>query len=263
MTNTAPKVVPAVDVSLALITGGSRGLGRSMALALADRGIDTVITYQRNADEAQKVVAEVAKRGRTAKALQLDVGDVRSFGRFVETLAGELKSTWKRDRLDALVNNAGQALHGPLAKVTEAEVDAIFGTHFKGTLFLTQALSPLLADGGRVINVSSGLARFSYPGYGVYAAAKGAIEVLTRYMAVEFGPRGIAVNTLAPGAIETDFGGGHVRDNKALNAQIASQTALGRVGVPEDIGGAVAALLSPGMRWANGQRLEVAGGIHL
>jgi NAD(P)-dependent dehydrogenase (short-subunit alcohol dehydrogenase family) len=248
---------------IALITGGSRGLGKSMALHLADRGVDIVITYRNKTEEAKAVVAAIEARGRRAVALPLEVGDSKSFGAFAETLKGALSTTWKRDRFDFLVNNAGSALYAPITETTEAQFDEVVNVHFKGTFFLTQKLLPLLNDGGRIVNISSGLARFSFPGSSAYAAVKGAVEVLTRYMAKELGPRKISVNTLAPGAIETDFGGGHVRDNAELNKNIAAQTALGRVGLPDDIGGAVAMLLSPENHWINGQRIEASGGMLL
>lgn len=258
-----PKPIPAAPVTVALVTGGSRGLGKAMVLALADRGVDSIFTYRSAEAEARAVVAEVEKKGRRAVALRLDVADARSFGAFAESVRAELGRGWKRDRFDALVNNAGIAGHARIDQVTEAQFDELVAVHLKGTVFLTQKLLPLLVDGGRIVNVSSGLARFSMPGFGIYAAMKGAVEVLTRYMAAELGARGIVVNTLAPGAIETDFGGGMVRDTPALNAMIASQTALGRVGLPEDVGGALAALLSQDARWINGQRIEVAGGVNL
>ncbi|MBL8685761.1 MAG: SDR family oxidoreductase [Myxococcales bacterium] len=251
------------SVEVALVTGGSRGLGKSMVLSLAKRGIDSIFTYKSRADDARAVVAQVEALGRKAVALQLDVGDSRQFGAFAESVRSELQRVWRRDTIDALVNNAGSGVYAPIASATEAQLDAMFNEHMKAPFFLTQKLLPLMADGGRIVNVSSGLARFSMPGYAPYASMKGAIEVLTRYMAVELGPRGISVNTLAPGAIETDFGGGAVRDNAQLNAMIAGQTALGRVGKPEDIGEALASLLMPESRWINGQRIEVAGGIHL
>jgi NAD(P)-dependent dehydrogenase (short-subunit alcohol dehydrogenase family) len=251
------------NVSLALITGGSRGLGRSMALHLADRGIDVVLTYVKGANDAAAVVELVKQKGRKAAALQLDVADSRSFGAFAETLRAELERTFGRKDLDALVNNAGTGLHAPFAQTTEAQFDDMVNVHLKSTFFLTQRLLPLLADGGRIVNVTTGLDRFSYPGYAAYASMKGAIEVLTRYLAVELGPRRISVNAIAPGAIATDFGGGAVRSNPQLQAMIAGQTALGRVGEADDVGGAVALLLSPEGRWINGQRIEASGGIHL
>ena len=248
---------------IALITGASRGLGRSAALTLADQGVDSIVTYHSNEAEAHAVVRAIEAKGRRAVALQLDVGDSKSFAAFAERVKAALAATWRRERFDYLVNNAGVGADGSLASATEEQFDLLCDVHLKGTFFLTQKLLPLIADGGRIVNVSSGLARFSYPGKAIYAAMKGGIEVLTRYMAQELGPRGIAVNTIAPGAIATDFSGGLVRDNPQVNAAIASQTALGRVGLPDDVGGAVAALLSDGNRWVNGQRIEVAGGVHI
>ena len=248
---------------ITLITGGSRGLGRSMALKLAERGSDVVLTYRSKEAEANEVVRRIEALGRRAVALRLDVADSATFASFAESLQRVLAQTWQRERFDHLVNNAGIGVHASFVETTEAQFDQLVAVHLKATFFLTQRLLPLLADGGRIVNISSGLARFSSPGYAAYAAMKGGIEVLTRYMAKELGPRGIAVNTIAPGAIETDFGGGVVRDNAQLNAQMASQTALGRVGLPDDIGGAVATLLDPGSGWINGQRIEVSGGMLL
>ena len=252
-----------MQTPIALITGGSRGLGRSAAIHLARLGSDVVVTYRERADEAARVVAEVEALGRRAAALQLDVGDSRSFGDFAAQLRSLLAKQWNRTRFDHLVNNAGAGVHASFAETTEAQFDMLVNTHLKGVFFLTQTLLPLMEDGGRILNVSSGLARFSLPGYAAYAAMKGAVEVLTRYLAKELGSRGIAVNTIAPGAIETDFGGGAVRDNAQLNAFVTSQTALGRVGLPDDIGAAVAALLSPAHRWTNAQRIEVSGGMFI
>lgn len=250
-------------MKIAIVTGGSRGLGRSIALSLAAKGRDVVLTYHSKQAEAEEVVTAITEQGRKAVALQLDVATSASFPAFAESVKGVLKQNWDRDNFDFLVNNAGIGLHASFAETTEAQFDQLVDVHFKGIFFLVQALLPLMADGGRIVNISSGLTRFSFPGFGAYAAMKGAVEVLSRYMAKELGPRGIAVNVLAPGAIETDFGGGAVRDNAELNRSIASQTALGRVGLPEDIGGAVAALLSDDNRWVNGQRIEVSGGILL
>ena len=258
-----PSANPAFSTPIVLITGGSRGLGRSAALAAAKGGIDVVLTYRQQAAEAQAVVAEIEALGRRAVALPLDVGDVRSFEAFAGQLSQALQSGWQRERFDFLVNNAGMGVHAPFAETTEAQFDALVNVHLKGVFFLTQRLLPLLNDGGRILNLSSGLARFALPGYAAYAAMKGAIEVLSRYLAKELGPRGIAVNVVAPGAIETDFGGGAVRDNAQLNAFVASQTALGRVGVTEDIGPLVAALLQPATRWVNAQRIEASGGMFL
>jgi len=248
---------------IALVTGGSRGLGRNTALALANKGVDVVITYRSQHDSALAVVDELTALGARATALPLDVSDSRGFVDFAARLGAALQQHWQRDHFDFLVNNAGSGVYTPFAETTEAQFDEMVNVHLKGVFFLTQAMLPLLADGGRIVNLSSGLARFSLPGYSAYAAMKGGIEVLTRYMALELGPRRITVNTVAPGAIETDFGGGAVRDNAALNQAIASQTALGRVGVPDDIGAAVASLLSDDNRWINGQRIEISGGIHL
>ena len=248
---------------IALVTGASRGLGRSSALQLAEAGIDLIITYQRNEAEAQEVVRRIEALGRRAIALQLDVSDSASFPAFAARVKGALASHWQREQFDYLVNNAGTGLHASFAETTEAQFDALYNVHLKGTFFLTQKLLPLIADGGRILNTSSGLARFSFPGASAYAAMKGGVEVLTRYMAKELGPRGISVNTIAPGAIETDFNGGAVRDSAQLNAQVAGVTALGRVGLPDDIGSAVAALLAEGNGWINGQRVEVSGGMML
>ena len=248
---------------IALITGASRGLGRNSALKLAGQGIDLIITYKSNETEAQEVVRRAQALGRRALALQLDVADSGSFAAFAGRLKKALAGTWQREQFDYLVNNAGSGVHASFAETTEAQFDLLVNVHLKSTFFLTQALLPLIKDGGRILNTSSGLARFSFPGYAAYAAMKGGVEVLTRYMAKELGARGIAVNTIAPGAIETDFGGGTVRDNAQMNAQIAGVTAMGRVGLPDDIGSAVAALLSEGNGWMTGQRIEVSGGMML
>ncbi|WP_028996643.1 SDR family NAD(P)-dependent oxidoreductase [Azohydromonas australica] len=248
---------------IALITGGSRGLGRSAALALAARGVDLILTYRSGLAEAQAVVAQAQALGVRAVALPLDVADSASFPAFAEQVRAALRQHWQREHFDHLVNNAGIGVHAAFADTTEAQFDQLMNVHLKGPFFLTQTLLPLMADGGRILNLSSGLARFALPGYAAYAAMKGAVEVLTRYLAKELGPRGIAVNVLAPGAIETDFGGGAVRDNAQLNAFVASQTALGRAGRPEDIGAVVAALLSPELGWVNAQRIEASGGMFL
>jgi len=248
---------------IALITGGSRGLGRNAALHLARAGVDIVLTYRSSAPEAQAVVQEIEALGRRAAALPLDVSQPRGFGDFAAALKQALAGTWQRTQFDYLVNNAGIDVHAAFAETTEAQFDELVAVHLKGPFFLTQALLPLIADGGRILNVSSGLARFSLPGYAAYASMKGAIEVLTRYQARELGARRIAVNAIAPGAIETDFGGGAVRDNAQLNAFVASVTAQGRAGLPDDIGAAVAALLRPDNGWMTGQRIEVSGGMFL
>lgn len=246
--------------TIALVTGASRGLGRNTALAIAYRGGDVLLTYRQNADEARTVVAEIAALGRTAVALPLDTGDVDAFPAFVEQLRTALRETWQRDTFDHLVNNAGHGDTAPIAETRVAQFDRLVDVHFKGVFFFTQSLLPLIRDGGRIVNISTGLTRFAYPGYAAYAATKAAVETLSVYMAKEFGARGIAVNTVAPGAIETDFGGGVVRDNADVNAQLAGITALGRVGVADDIGPMIAALLDEANRWVNAQRIEVSGG---
>ena len=246
---------------IGLITGASRGLGKNTALAMARKGIDVVLTYQSNQALAQEVVSEIQALGRKAVALQLDVAQVKTFDVFAENLKQALNTQWQTDKFDFLINNAGTGITAPFAETTEQIFDDMVNIHLKSTFFLTQKLLPLLNDGGRIINISSGLARFTLPGYSAYAAMKGGIEVLTRYMAKELGARQIAVNTVAPGAIETDFGQGLVRDNKDVNAFIASQTALGRVGVPDDIGPMITSLLSEDNRWVNAQRIEASGGM--
>jgi NAD(P)-dependent dehydrogenase (short-subunit alcohol dehydrogenase family) len=251
------------NTPIALVTGGSRGLGRNTALHLARQGSDVIVTYRSNAKEAAAVVAEIETLGRRAVAIQLDAGDSASFPAFAASVKSALSEHFGRSSFDHLVNNAGVGLYGSIAETTEAQFDELFRVHFKGVFFLTQALLPLIADGGRIVNVSSGLTRFAMPGFAAYAAMKGGVEVLTRYMARELGARGIAVNTVAPGAIETDFGGGTVRDNQQLNAHIAASTALGRVGLPDDIGPMIASLLSPANRWVNAQRIEASGGMFL
>ena len=248
---------------IALVTGGSRGLGKNAVLKLAAEGTDIILTWNSSQQEAQEVVREIEGKGRKAAALQLNVGDTASFARFAQQVKETLTHVWQRDTFDYLVNNAGTGLYAPYTETTEAQFDDAVNLHFKGPFFLTQQLLPLIKDGGRILNVSSGLARFTQPGSGTYAAMKGAMEVLTRYQAKELGVRGISVNIIAPGAIETDFGGGRVRDNAELNQLLASQTALGRVGLPDDIGDAIAALLSDKLGWMNAQRIEVSGGMFL
>ena len=245
---------------IAIVTGGSRGLGRATVEALAARGVWSIFTYHSNRAAADEVVAAVAETGARAVALSLDTGDTAAFPAFADAVARTL-GEWGVDHFDYLVNNAGTAHHAPIAEVTEADFDALYRVHLKGVFFLTQRLLPLLADGGRIVNISSGLTRFSFPGSAAYASMKGAVEVLTRYLARELGGRGIAVNTVAPGAIATDFSDGRVRDNPEINRQIAGATALGRVGQPEDIGPMIAALLAGENRWINAQRIEVSGGM--
>lgn len=248
---------------IALVTGGSRGLGRATALALAQRGVDVILTYQSRAEEAHSVCREIEAFGRTAAAFQLDVADSGSFAAFADEVRASLAARFGREYIHALVNNAGIGINQPFAETTMEAFDLLVNIHLKGPFFLTQTLLPLIAEGGRIVNLSSGLARFSLPGFSAYGAMKGAIDTLTRYMALELGGRGIRVNSVAPGAIETDFGGGLVRDNADFNRIIAEQTALGRVGLPDDIGRMIASLVSDDLGWVNGQRIEVAGGFHL
>jgi len=249
------------ETKIALITGGSRGLGRNAAVHLAHKGIDSIVTYHANREAADETVAEITAQGGKAVALQLDTSDTSAFAGFVETLRTALKDDWGRETIDFLVNNAGTGLHKPFAETTETEFDALMNVHVKGVFFLTQALLPLIEDGGRIVNISSGLARFHLPGSSAYGTMKGAVETMTRYMAREFGPRQIAVNVIAPGAIETDFNGGMVRDNSEMNKMVASMTAMGRAGLPDDIGGAISSLLSGENGWMTGQRIEVSGGM--
>lgn len=245
---------------IALVTGGSRGLGRDMAISLARKGLNVVLTYNSKQEEAQEVVREIEALGQKAAALQLNVGETASFDGFVGRLSEVLKSHFGTEKFDFLINNAGIGIHANITDTEEAQFDALLNVHFKGVYFLTQKTLPHLNDGGGIVNISTGLTRMTFPGYAAYASMKAAIELLTKYMAKEFGPQKIRVNAVAPGAIETDFGGGAVRDNEQLNAQIASITALGRVGLPEDIGGVVAFLCTDDARWVNGQRIEVSGG---
>lgn len=245
---------------IALVTGSSRGLGRNAALSIARHGGDVIVTYRSGEAEARAVVDEIKSMGRKAVALHLDVGHVDSFKSFSEQLRRVIQENWNRDTIDHLVNNAGHGEMANFADTTVEQFDRLFNVHVKGVFFLTQALLPLLADGGRIVNYSSGLTRVSFPGFSAYSAAKGAVEILTIYMAKELGSRGISVNTVAPGAIETDFLGGAVRDMPDLNEQFAGMIALGRVGVPDDIGPMIANLLSDENRWITAQRIEVSGG---
>ncbi|MCB0635982.1 MAG: SDR family oxidoreductase [Lewinella sp.] len=245
---------------IALVTGGSRGLGKDMAISLAQRGLDVILTYRSQKEGAEQVVREIEQLGRRAAVLQLDVSDTQGFDEFVAAVGAQLQEKFGAPSFDFLINNAGIGVHHGFAETTEAEVDQLFNIHYKSPFFLTQKLLPLLRDGGGIVNISTGLARFALPGYSAYAAMKGAVEVLTRYQAKELGARGIRANIVAPGAIETDFGGGVVRDNPDVNAYVSSMTALGRVGLPEDIGGVVAFLCTDDARWINAQRIEVSGG---
>jgi NAD(P)-dependent dehydrogenase (short-subunit alcohol dehydrogenase family) len=248
---------------IALVTGASRGLGKNTALTLARKGVDVIVTYHNSEEDAQNVVSAIADLGAQAVAVQLDTSNTKTFDGFAEQVKQSLQEKWQTEHFDFLVNNAGVGVYASFADTTEDDFDRLMNIHVKGVFFLTQKLLPLINDGGRIVNISSGLARFTTPGYAAYASMKGAIEVLTRYMAKELGQRQIAVNVVAPGAIETDFNGGAVRDKPEINSFIASQTALGRVGLPDDIGGAIASLLSAENRWINGQRIEVSGGMFL
>lgn len=247
-------------MKVALITGGSRGLGKNAALKLAKKGVGVILTFHSQEGEALGVVAEIEKAGGKALALKLDTGRVSTFEAFTTDVASGLTQKFKTDRFDYLLNNAGMGISAPIAEMTEEQFDQLMNVHFKGVFFLTQKLLPLMRDGGRILNVSSGLARFSLVGFAAYGAMKGAIEVFTRYLAQELGPRRIAVNTIAPGAIATDFGGGKVRDNKQFQDHLSSQTALGRVGEADDIGDAMAELLAGNLNWVNVQRIEASGG---
>ncbi len=245
---------------IALITGASRGLGRSMALHLARRGVGIVGTYRQGAAEADALVSEIEALGGTAAMLELDVTKVASFPAFAASFAETLRSRFDSDRFDYLVNNAGAVVHVQVADASEEQFDMMIDMHLRGPVFLTQALLPIIADGGRILNVSTGFTRTSMATFGLYAAAKAGLETLTRFMALELGARQIRVNAIAPGAIATDFGGGRVRDDEQAHAFVASKIALGRVGQPDDIGGAVAAILSEDMGWANGTTFDVSGG---
>lgn len=248
---------------IALVTGGSRGLGKDMAISIAKRQMDVILTYHSNQAKAEEVVAEIEKLGQKAWAYQLDTTQLSSFDGFLEQVGQDLKAATGQAKFDALINNAGVGTYALVAQTSEEQFDLAMNMHFKGVYFLTQKALPYLNDGGSIINISSGLTRFVFPGYAAYAAAKGAIEVFTKYLAKELGARGINANVVAPGAIETDFGGGMVRDNEELNQQIASITALGRAGLPEDIGGVVAFLCTTDGHWINAQRIEVSGGMSL
>lgn len=248
---------------IVLLTGGSRGLGKNAALRLAEKGYDVILTYQSKEDEARQVKEEVIAAGRKSAALQLDMSDIASLDKFVANVKTTLREQWATDKIDVLVNNAGIGATIPFAESTEEDFDLLMNIHFKGVYFLTQKILPLLNDGGKIINVSSGTTRFCVPGYSIYASMKGAIETFTKYLAKELGPRGITANVVAPGAIETDFNNAAIRNNPQMKGFLASQTALGRVGEAEDIGGLVAFLCSEDAGWINGQRIEASGGMFL
>ena len=245
---------------IALVTGGSRGLGRNMALAIAKKGINVMLTYHSNKEAADNVVAEIESLGQKAVAFQLDTSNTKLFDNFIKQATAYLQVQTGSPNFDYLINNAGTALYALAEDTSEDQLDAIFNIHYKGVFFLIQKALPFINNGGGIVNISSGLSRMAYPGSSVYASMKGAVEILTRYLAKELGPRKIRVNAVAPGAIETDFGGGRTRDNKEINERIASVTALGRVGLPDDIGGVVAFLCTEDAGWINAQRIEVSGG---
>lgn len=258
---TALQFVGGKNMKIAIITGGSRGLGKNAALHAAKRGIGVILTYNSQQGEANQVISEIEKQGGKAAAIQLDATKAASFNDFVSAVKKTLKEKWAAEKVDYLVNNAGFGLHAPIEATTEEQFDQLMAVHLKAPFFLTQKLLPLMNDKGKIINVSTGLTRFSFPGYAAYAMMKGGIEVFTRYLAKELGARGITVNTIAPGAIETDFGGGGVRDIPEVNKMIASLTNLGRAGVPDDIGPLIASMLSEDSRWVNAQRIEASGGM--
>jgi len=248
---------------IAIVTGASRGLGKNAVEKLAKKGVDIILTYHSQQDAAQAVVKSVQAAGGKAVAVKLNAGNSSSFDAFVAEVKAQLQAVWQRDNFDFLVNNAGVGLHEAFAETTEEQFDLMMNIHLKGPFFLTQKLLPLMADGGRILNVSSGLARFALPGSSAYAIMKCAIEVLTRYQARELGERGITANVLAPGAIATDFSGGMVRDNPQVNKMVAGNTALGRVGLPDDIGDMVALMLSDEAGWMTAQRVEASGGMFI
>jgi NAD(P)-dependent dehydrogenase (short-subunit alcohol dehydrogenase family) len=248
------------EIKIALITGGSRGLGKNMALELAKKGLHIILTYNSNEEKAKEVIKDIEHIGQQAIAVQLNVTDFSSFEDFFNLVKQTIKSKFGVEKIDYLINNAGIGINAPFTKTTEEQLDTIYNIQFKGTYLLTQRALNILNDGGGIVNVSTGLTRFALNGFSAYASMKSAIETLTNYQAKELGERKIRSNVIAPGAIETDFGGGAVRDNEKMNSFIASNTALGRVGLPDDIGSVVAFLCSDDAKWINAQRIEVSGG---
>lgn len=248
---------------IALVTGGSRGIGRNSALRIAEKGLDVIITYKTSKEEADTVVNEIKALGRKAVAYQLDTKDIKSFNAFVQNVTNHLQENMGSTNIDYLINNAGTALYSPISETTEEQLDDIVDIHFKGVFFLSQKFLPFINEGGGIINISSGLARVALPGSSVYGSMKAGVEMLTKYMAKELGPKKIKANVVAPGAIETDFGGGRTRDNKEVNTLVSNITALGRAGLPEDVGGVVAFLCTDDAGWITGQRIEVSGGMAL
>ena len=252
-----------MKTKIALVTGGSRGLGRDMAISLSKKGIDVILTYNVNKEDAEKVVSEINAIGQKAVALQFDVSDLQFLDNFIVRLSFALKEVWDTDKFDFLINNAGIGATVPILEATEELFDQMLNIHFKGVYFLTKKTIPYLNNNGGIVFISTGLTRFSFPGYSIYSSFKGAVEVFAKYVAKEFGSLGIRANIVAPGAIETDFNNAAVRNNPKIKSFIASQTPLGRVGMPDDIGSVVAFLCTDEAKWINGQRIEVSGGINL
>jgi NAD(P)-dependent dehydrogenase (short-subunit alcohol dehydrogenase family) len=248
---------------IALVTGGSRGLGKDMALALAHKGLDVILTYNNNLEEANEVVKSIKKMGRKAVALKLNLLEIKKLDKFIESVSKTLETKFKTDKLDFLVNNAGMGATIPMAQVTEKDFDDFMNVHYKGVYFLTQKTLTIMNNNGGIVNISSGTTRFANPGYSIYASMKGAVEVLTRYIAKEYGSRGIRANIVAPGPVETDFNNAAIRNNPQMKGYLANITALGRVGQSDDIGSVVAFLCTDDSKWVNGQRIEVSGGINL
>jgi NAD(P)-dependent dehydrogenase (short-subunit alcohol dehydrogenase family) len=252
-----------MNEKIAIVTGGSRGLGKDMALSLARKGFNVLLTYHSKKEEAEKVVGEILSGGQDAVALPFDVGNIKGLDGFKEEVLKTLKEKWNSDKFDFLINNAGIGATIPISSVTEDDFDRLMNIHFKGVYFITQKLLPHMNDHGSVVFISSGTTRFCVPGYSVYSSLKGAVEVFTRYVAKEFGNRGIRSNIVAPGPIETDFNNASIRNNPQMKTFLAGQTALGRVGNADDIGGVVAFLCTEEAKWINGQRIEVSGGVNI